>query len=200
MALALIVFFSISLVIVRCRRHNSKHFPSNAAANPNPSFSSYELANSTAKTQKQPDNVPRPSEVNQQKPADAYELANPTTSTNGMYFKSLKQAEQDKQADELVEEPVGYDVTQINGSNACRFEQVSDQSVYVIEKQYVSNAFEIAMRTDPNVYEIEDPRLHADLNLPTSQSIERNPEQNNTYSSLQSLNGAVESTYSRLER
>ena len=199
-ALALIVVLSISLVIVRCRRHNSKHFPSNATANPNPTFSSYEFANSTAKTEEQSDNVSRSSEVNQQNPADAYEFANPTINTNGMFFNDLKQAEQDKQADELVDEPVGYDVARTHDSNACRFEHVSNQDVYVIETPDVLNAHKIAMRADPNVYEIEDPRLHAKPNFPTAQSLKRDLEQNNPYSSLQSSNGAVESTYSRLER
>ena len=123
----------------------------------------------------------------------------------------MKPTEQNKQTDGQIEEPAAYEITKIVGSNSLTFEQESDQDVYVIETLDVSNVFkietpntsnvyEIAKRADPNVYEIEDPRLLAKLNLPTAQSIAKDPEQNNTYSSLQSSSGVMESNYSRLKR
>ena len=55
------------------------------------------------------------------------------------------------------------------------------------------------MRADPSVYKIEDPRLGADSNLPTAQSIEGEFEVGDTNSSLLSSSDAMESAYSKLE-
>ena len=109
----------------------------------------------------------------------------------------MKPTEQKKQKNGQIEEPVAYKITKIVGSNSNTFEQESDQDVYVIETLDVPNAFEIktpntsnvykiAKLADPNVYKVEDQTLLAKLNLPTAQLIERDSEQNNTYSSLQS--------------
>ena len=72
--------------------------------------------------------------------------------------------------------------------------------MYVIETSDVSNAYNIATRAETNVYEIEHPKLHADSNLSTAQSIETKQELRNIYSSLQPSSGVVESTNSRLDR
>ena len=182
-AIAFIVVLCILLVIVRYRRHKSPHFPLNATANTKQT-SPYEVANASVKANEQSNDVPRPVEFSQQNPAESYQFANPITSANDQSFKSLKLVEQNKQKDELIEKSLVYDMAQINGPNAYRPEQVSDQNVYVIQAPDVSNANEIAIQADPNVYEIEDSSEHAESNLPTSQSIEGSLEQSNTYSSI----------------
>ena len=197
-AVSFIVFFCILLVIVRYCHHKSLHFPSNATANTKQT-SPYEFANATVKTDEQSDDVPRPVEVSQQNPAEAYQFANPTNTSKDRSFRDLKSAEQNKQKDELAEKSLAYDIAQIDGSNAYQVEQVSDQAVCVMETPDVLNTYEIAMRADLNVYEIEDLSQYADSNLPTTQSIEGSLEQSNTYSSLQSSRGVEESIYSKLE-
>ena len=148
----------------------------------------------------QSDNASRPVEFSQQNSTDAYQFASPTTSANNCSLRDLKSTEQNKLEDELVEVPVSYDIAQIDDSNAQRFGQVSDQDVHVIETPDIPNAYEIAMRADPKVYKLEDSSQHAESNLPAAQSIEENPELNNTYSSFQSSGGVVESAYSKLKR
>ena len=138
-AVALIVFLCILHVLMKYQRHKSQIFPRNNTANPN--LPSYEFTNATVKTSEQLDNVSRPVELSQQHPADAYQFANPTTNENHRSFKDLILAEQEKHDNESVEEPVAYDIAQIDGSNAQTFEQASDQDVY-----------EIATPGDPNVF------------------------------------------------
>ena len=200
-AVALIVILCILLVFMRYRRLKSTQFLPNNTANPNQS--SYELTNATVKTSEQSDNVSRPFEFRQQNLTVAHRFANSTTTTasvNERSFRDLKSTKQNKLEDESVEEPVAYDYAQTNRSNAKTFEQAPDRDVHVTETPEVSNAYAIATRTDPNLYEIEDLSQHAASNLPTALSVENEPEQNNTYSSLQSSSGVVESPYSKLER
>ena len=199
MTVALIVILCILLVIVRYRRQKSTHFPQIDIAHQNQT-SPYEFANARVETEEHLDNVSRPFEFSQQNSAEAYRLASQTTSANNCSLRDLKSTEQNKLEDELVEVPVAYDIAQIDDSKAQKFEQVSDQDLYVIETPDVSNAYEIAMQADPNVYKIEDSSQHAESNLPAAQSIEGNPKLNNTYSSLQSSGGVVESAYSKLKR
>ena len=194
---ALIVILCILLVFVRYSCHKSNHFPSIDTANLNQT-SPYKFTNATVKTSEQSGNVFQLVELSQQNPSDAHQFI-PTTIANDRSFGDLKSMEQNKLEDELVEKTVAYDIAQIDGSNTCRFDQASDQDEYVIEISNVLNSFAIAMRTDPNVYEIKDAIQHAESNLPMAHSIEGDPEQNNTYSSLQSSGDDVESTYSRLE-
>ena len=195
-AVVLIVILCILLVNVRYCRHKPGHFPRTDNANPTVP-SSYAFTNSTKKPTEQSDNVSQPAEINQQNPADAYQFANPTTkSANDRPFKSFNPAEQNKWKNESV----AYDIAQIDGSNAYRFEQVSDQDVYVTETPHASNVYDIATSSDPNVYEVEDRFQHANSNLPMAHSFEDEQGHNNTYSSLQSSNDVVESTYSKLER
>ena len=200
-AVALIVILSILLVIVRYRSLKSTHFPPNAKTNTNQTFPC-KFANTAIKADEQSGDVTQPAEFSQQNPAEAYEFANPTTRANDRSFKSLKQAKQNAQENtsELEEEPVAYDIAQTDGSNANRFKQASNQDVFIIKTRGVSNAYEIAMQADPKVYEIEDPRLHAESNLPMAQSIEGEGELGNAYSSLQLSSDVVESMYSQLER
>ena len=200
-AAALIVILCNLLVFMRYRRLKSSHFSPNNTANPNPT--SYEFANATVKTSEQSDHLSQPFEFSQQNLATAHQFADLTTTTatvNDRCFRDLKSTEQNKLEDESVNEPVAYDSAQINCSNANTFEQASDQDVYVIETPDVSNGYEIAMRADPNVCQIEDLSSHAESNLQTALSIDDNPEQSNTYSSLQSSSGVMESNYSRLKR
>ena len=200
-AVALIVILCILLVIVRYRRLKSTHFPPKAKTNTNQTFPN-KFANTTIKADQQSNDVPRPDDVSQQNPAEVYEFANSTTSANELSFKSLKQAKQNthENTSKLEEEPVAYDIAEIDGSNGFRFKQASNQDEYVIQTQDVSNAHEIAMRADPNVYEIEDlAGLHTESNL-RAQSFEGEGELGNTYSSLQSSSDVVESMYSQLER
>ena len=194
-AIALIVTLCILLVIVRCRRHKPELFAPTIVANPTVP-SSCAFTNSTKKPNEQPDGVPQPAEINQPNPADEYQFANLTTSANKWPFKSLDLAEQNKRKNE----PVACNVAQINESDACRFEQASDHRAYEIETPDASNVYDIATSGDPNVYEVEDCFQHADSNLPTVHSLEDEHGHSNTYSSLQSSNAFVESTYSKLER
>ena len=197
-AVALIVILCILLVIVRYYRLKSTHFLPNDITNQNPT--SYEFANATVKISKQSDNVSQAVEFSQQNLAEALRFACPTTTVTKRSFRNLKSTEQNKLEDESLEGPVAHDTAQIDSSNAHTFEQTSDQLVNVIETPDVSNAYEIPMRAESNVYEIEYSSQHAESNPPTAHSIEGNSEQNNTYSSLQSSNGEVEGTYSKLER
>ena len=195
-AVALIVILCTLLTITRCRRHKPGHFPPTVIANPTVS-STCSSTNSTKKTNEQSDNnASQPTEINQLNPNDAYQFAKPTTSANDRSFKGLNQAEQNK----LKNEPVTSDGKQIDGSNAYKFEQASDQNVYVIDTPDASNVYDIATSGDPNVYKVEDRFQHADLNLPMAHSFEDEQEHSNTYSSLQSSNDVVESMYSILER
>ena len=200
-AVALIVILCILLVIMRYRRLKSTQFlPTNTA---NPNQSSYELANATVKVSEQSDNVSRAFDFSQQNPAVAHRFANSTTTTatiNDRSFRDLKSTKQNKLEDDSVEEPVAYDYAQTNRSNAKTFDQAPDRDMYVTKTRDVSNAYAIATRADPNLYEIEDLSQDAASNLPTALSVEDKPKQNNTYSSLQSSSGVVESTYSKLER
>ena len=85
----------------------------------------------------------------------------------------MKSTEQNEQADELVaRSQLPTTLHKQMASMLEDFEQASDQNMYVVETSDVSNAYEIAMRADTNVYEIEHPKLHADSNLSTAQSIE----------------------------
>ena len=187
-AVALIVFLCILHVFERCRRHKLPQFPPNNTVNLNHTFP-HKCANATVKTSEQSNNVSGPVELSHQHPADAYQFANQSTRANNLSLKGFIPAAQNKQQDELAEEPVAYDIAQIDGSNAQRFEQAYDQDVY-----------EIATPGDQNLYELEDAMQHAESNLSTAQSCKDVLEQSNTYSSLQSSSDVVESTYSKLER
>ena len=125
-------------------------------------------------------------------------MPGPTASTNNRLFKSWKPRAQAKQGDKLGKEPVAYEIAQIKESNVYELEQASNQDTYAIETPGVSNAYKIASPADQNVYEIEDSLHHAQSNFAATHSIKRNPEQIDTYSSLQSSSDVVESTYSKI--
>ena len=127
-AVALIVVLCILHVFVRCRHHKLPQLPPSNTINVNQT-SPYKFANATVKASEQLDNVSKPVELSQQHPADAYQFANPATSANNWSFKGLILAEQNKLEDELVEEPVAYDISQTDQSKAKRFEQAYDQGV-----------------------------------------------------------------------
>ena len=198
-AVALIVILCILLVIMRYHRHKPAHFPPADIANPSQT-SPYEFENVSIKTEQQSDDVLRPVEISQQNPAVAHRFASPTVSTNNRLFKSWKPRAQDNQGDKLGKEPVASEIAQIKGSNVYELEQAPNQDTYAIETPGVSNAYEIASPADQNVYEIEDSLHHAQCNFAATHSIKGNPEQIDTYSSLQSSSDVVESTYSKLER
>ena len=199
-AVALIVILCILLVFVRSRRLKATDFLSDNSAKLNFSSFCYGFANFAVKADKQSDGVLQSAEVSEQNSVDAHPFANPIASANDQDFKDLKQAKQDKQKNELVENPVAYDFAEIDGFDAQTFEQSLDQDVYEIATPDVSNTYEIATQPDPNIYELENhPMQNAEPNLPAAQSIKGEPEQSNTYSGLLSSSDADENTYSRLE-